>query len=85
MGEWYTSIYKGFIISGLIAFIVGFFTQGKVSLDSYIAGYSVLILGIMMLLLILFNSVLKVSNPNGSMLQQIGEMTMMFRSEEHHV
>ena len=78
MSVWYTSVYKGFIISGLIAFIVGFFTQGKVSLDSYIAGYSVLILGIMMLLLILFNSVVEKASPNGSMLQQIGEMLMLF-------
>ena len=78
MSVWYTSVYKGFIISGLVAFIVGFFTQGKVSLDSYIAGYSVLILGIMMLLLILFNSVVEKASPNGSMLQQIGEMLMLF-------
>ena len=78
MSKWYTSIYKGFIISGLVAFIVGFFTNGKVSLESYIAGYSALILGIMMLLLILFNSVLKNATPNGSVLQQIGEMLMAF-------
>ena len=59
MNDWYSSIYKGLIITGVISFIIGFFTQGSVSLGSYIAGYSVLTLGIMMVLLIVFNSVLK--------------------------
>jgi len=70
MKDWYSSIYKGLIITGFIAFIVGIFTQGKTSLDSYIAGYSVLILGIMMLLIILFNNVLKFIQ-NASVSQQI--------------
>jgi hypothetical protein len=61
MNDWYSSIYKGFILAGVISFIIGFFTQGDVSLGSYIAGYSVIILGIMVLLLILFNSILKFS------------------------
>jgi hypothetical protein len=61
MNDWYTSIYKGFIISGLVAFIIGVFTQGKTSLGAYISGYSVLTLGIMMILLILFNNILNVS------------------------
>ncbi len=61
MKDWYNSIYKGFIIAGLVAFIVGFFTQGKTSLGAYISGYSVLTLGIMMILLILFNNILNTS------------------------
>lgn len=60
MKDWYSSIYKGLIISSVIAFIVGFFSSGNVSLDAYITGYSVLILGIMMLLIILFNNIMKV-------------------------
>ena len=61
MKDWYAGIYKGFIIAGIVSFIIGFFTQGNVSLGAYISGYSVLVLGIMMLLLILFNNILKIT------------------------
>jgi hypothetical protein len=61
MSGWYSSIYKAFIISSIISFVIGFFSEGKVSLGSYITGYSVLILGIMMILLILFNSIMKIT------------------------
>ena len=61
MTGWYQSIYKAFIISAIISFVVGFFSEGNVSLGSYITGYSVLILGIMMILLILFNSIMKIT------------------------
>ena len=61
MKDWYSSIYKAFIISAIISFVIGFFFEGKVSLGSYITGYSVLILGIMMILLILFNSIMKIT------------------------
>jgi hypothetical protein len=58
MSDWYSSMYKGFILASIVSFITGFFTKGSVSLGAYIAGYSVLILGIMMILLILFNKIL---------------------------
>jgi len=61
MTGWYQSIYKGFISAAIISFIIGFFSDGNVSLGSYITGYSVLILGIMMILLILFNSIMKIT------------------------
>ena len=61
MKDWYSSIYKAFIISAIISFVIGFFSEGNVSLGSYITGYSVLILGIMMILLILFNSTMKIT------------------------
>jgi hypothetical protein len=61
MSDWYSSIYKGFIISAIVSFVIGFFSEGSVSLGSYITGYSVLILGIMMILLILFNSIMKIT------------------------
>ena len=66
MKDWYASIYKGFIIAGLVAFLIGFFTQGQTSLGAYISGYSVLTLGIMMILLILFNGVLSRSQNDSS-------------------
>ena len=62
MNDWYSGIYKGLIIAGVIAFIIGFFTQGNTSLGAYISGYSVLILGIMMLLTILFYKILNITS-----------------------
>ena len=59
MKQWYASVYKGFIISGIISFIIGFFSQTTVALNAYIAGYVVFILGIMMILLIIFNNLFK--------------------------
>lgn len=61
MKDWYSSVYKGFIITAIISFVIGIFSEGKVSLGAYITGYSVLILGIMMILLILFNSIMKIT------------------------
>jgi hypothetical protein len=67
MKDWYSGIYKAFIIAAIISFIIGFFSQGNVSLGSYIAGYSVLILGVMMILLILFNSIMKITQGQSTM------------------
>jgi hypothetical protein len=61
MKDWYSAIYKGLILAGYISVIIGFFSEGKVSLGAYISGYSVLILGIMMILIILFNNILRVT------------------------
>lgn len=58
MKDWFSNVYKGFIISAIIAFIIGMFTQGTASLGAYIAGYSVLSISIMMILLILFNKIM---------------------------
>ena len=53
MKDWYSGMYKGLILAGIIAFIIGSFSSGSVSMDAYIAGYSALILGIMLILIIL--------------------------------
>lgn len=58
MKNWYSSIYKAFIIASAVSFIISFFSQGDVSLGALLAGYSVLILGLMMLLLIVFQNIL---------------------------
>ena len=75
MADWYSGIYKACIIASLVAFIIGFFTQSQTALGAYIAGYSVLTLGIMMILLILFNNILRVSS-NGSAFQIIYSILM---------
>lgn len=62
MKDWYSSIYKACIFASLVAFVIGFFTETKTALGAYIAGYSVLTLGIMMILIILFNNVLRITS-----------------------
>lgn len=61
MKDWYSTIYKACIIASIIAFIIGFTTQSETSLGAYISGYSVLILGILMILVILLSNILRVS------------------------
>jgi hypothetical protein len=61
MKDWYSTIYKACIFSSVIAFILGFITDSNTSLGAYMAGYSVLILAVLMILTILFNNVLKVT------------------------
>lgn len=68
MKEWYINVYKAFILASVVAFIIGFFTVSKVSLGAYISGYSVLILGVLMILIILFSNILKFGS-NSSTLQ----------------
>jgi hypothetical protein len=63
MNNLYSLIYKAFIYAGMISFIIGFLSDSKISLGAYIAGYSVLILAILMILVLLFSHILK-SNPN---------------------
>lgn len=75
MANWYSSVYKGFIVAGLVSFIVGFFTQGLTSLNSYIAGYSILILAIAMMLIIIFNNIMKVTE-GSSTLQMLSSILM---------
>jgi len=70
MKDWYASIYKAFIMASVVAFLISFFSTGDVSLGASLAGYSVLILGIMMILIILFQNILK-SNQNQGTFQLI--------------
>jgi len=58
MKDWYSTVYKACIFAAIISFILGFFTESKTSLGAYIAGYSVLILAVLMILIVLFNNVL---------------------------
>jgi hypothetical protein len=60
MKNWYASVYKALIMASVVAFIISFYSTGTVSLGALLSGYSVLILAVMMILLILFNNVIKV-------------------------
>ena len=61
MVDWYSTIYKACIYASIVAFILGFFSSSSTSLGAYLAGYSVLTFGIMMILIVLFSHVLKVT------------------------
>lgn len=66
MNDWYSNIYKALIVSSAISFIIGFFSSGKVSLDAYITGYSVLLLSIMMILMVIFKGIFKINKDTGT-------------------
>jgi hypothetical protein len=76
MNEWYSTVYKSFIYAGVISFILGFFTDSNTSLGAHIAGYSVLILAILMILILLFNNILR-TDGNTSAFQVIYSIIMM--------
>ena len=68
MALWYSSVYKAFILASVIAFLICFFSSGTVSFGAALAGYSLLIMSIMLILIILFNTILK-TTANSSMFQ----------------
>lgn len=76
MKEWYPTIYKSLIYAGIIAFIIGSFTESETSLGAFISGYSVFILGIMMILVILFSNILK-ANQNQPIMRILTEIFMV--------
>jgi hypothetical protein len=70
MKDWYSTIYKACIYAGIVSFIIGFFTKLNTSLDAYITGYSILTLGILMILVILFSKLIELTK-NESIIQII--------------
>ena len=58
MSNWYSTVYKACIIAGIISFLLGFFTTSGTSLGAFIAGYSVIILAILMILIFSVNNIL---------------------------
>ena len=68
MSNWYPSVYKAFIYASIVVFIVGFFADAKGSFAAYLAGYSLLTLGIMMILIVLFSKIMNANNSSTSQL-----------------
>lgn len=56
----YSGIYKSFLIVSIILFVIFFFTSGSISYGSVITGYTILIIGLLMLLLQLFEKSLEI-------------------------
>ena len=75
MKDWYSTLYKSCIWVSLIMFLIGLFTQSETSLGAFIAGYSVLTLGILLILVILFANVLRVTLGK-SFFQTVAAMAM---------
>lgn len=75
MKDWYAGVYKALIMASVISFIISFFSTGDVSYGAILAGYSVLILGVMMILLILFDNTLRVTQ-NDTIFQIIYALIM---------
>lgn len=61
MNTWYSGLYKAFMYASVIAFIIGFCTTDATSLGAYLAGYSVLVLSISIILVELFIPILSTS------------------------
>lgn len=75
MKNWYSSIYRAFLIGSVISFIIYFVTSGNTSLGAMISGYSILILTTMMILYIILYDVLQLTQ-NASFFQSL--LSMIF-------
>jgi hypothetical protein len=73
--NWYSSVYKAIIIASSVCFIIYNFSSGQTAYGSIIAGYSTLTLGILMIMLIIFNNVLEATK-DGNFYSIIYEMIM---------
>jgi hypothetical protein len=61
MKDFFSIVYKAFIVASVISFVISLFSSGEVSYGSSITGYSVLTLGIMMILIIIIQNILKIT------------------------
>jgi hypothetical protein len=75
MADWYSTIYKACIYAACVAFVIGFFSNNATSLGAYLAGYSVLVLAILMILTFLFTNIFKI-NANSSTIQMLYSILM---------
>jgi hypothetical protein len=65
MNGWYSNIYKALLLASVITFVISLFSSGTVAFGSILAGYSILTMSVMMLLIILFTQILKVTQGQG--------------------
>lgn len=73
MKNWYSSIYKAFLIGSIISFVIYFVTSGNTSLGAMISGYSILTLTIFMILYLILYNVLQTTQ-NSSFFQSLFSM-----------
>jgi hypothetical protein len=75
MKNWYSSVYKAFLLGSIVSFIIYFITSGNTSLGAMISGFSILILTIMLILYIILYNVLQATQ-NASFFQSL--LAMIF-------
>jgi len=50
MNNWYTSLYKGFIITSVLLFLISLGTTGETNVGAVIAGFVILTVSILMIM-----------------------------------
>jgi hypothetical protein len=63
----YSGIYKAFIITSVISFLISMFSEGKTSYNSLISGYSTLTLGLLLILTIIITKIMEINNNSSTM------------------
>ena len=53
--DWFSSVFKSFIMASVIMFCISFATSGHITIDALLAGYSTLGISILMILLYVIN------------------------------
>ncbi len=61
MNSWYSSVYKALIYVSIILFFISFGTSGNTTIGALISGYSALTLSILMILIMLLNNVMNIT------------------------
>ena len=56
MNAWYANVFKGFMFGSVVLFIMSLLTSGKTAFGAELAGYSCIIIAILLILLILFQN-----------------------------
>lgn len=65
MNDWYSSIYKAFLITSTVLFIIYMFSKSVMSISALITGYTLLNISIAMILIVLFKNILNVTQNEG--------------------
>ena len=67
MSDLYSEFYKALIVISFIAFIISFMTSGNMFITSLTAGYFILLIAVIMILIMLFNNIYKISQNASTM------------------
>lgn len=77
MKDFLSSIYKAFIIASVVSFIIGFSTTGNSSLGALMSGYSILIMGVLMVMLTIFNKMSQTVGNTMAIISMIGPFLLI--------
>jgi len=77
MQNLYSSIYKSFILSSVICFIIYIFTTENVSYGSMVTGYCTLTFSLFMILFVIFNNILETTKNDSSTYKLISNILFL--------